>query len=56
MQMRRYFNKICDKKNYSQARDNSLYVIYTSTKSYMIAPYAYLGNIGSVISIVSMSL
>jgi hypothetical protein len=24
--------------NYSQARDNSLYVIYTSTKSYMIAP------------------
>ena len=38
MQMRRYFNKICDKKMYCQARDNSLYVIYTSTKSYMIAP------------------
>jgi hypothetical protein len=38
MQIWRYFNKICDNFFYSQARDNSLYVIYTSTKSYMIAP------------------
>jgi hypothetical protein len=38
MQIRRYFNKICDNFFYSQARDNSLYVIYTSTQSYMIAP------------------